>query len=38
LQVHALCDVLPNGECEFAGQAVHGCGVKPAQAGFDLHS
>lgn len=26
LQVQALCDVLPKGECEFGGQAVHGCG------------
>jgi hypothetical protein len=38
LHVHALCDVLPNGECEFGGQGVHGFGVKPVQVGFDAHS
>jgi hypothetical protein len=29
LQVHAFCDVLPNGECEFAGQGLHSCGDFP---------
>ena len=35
LEVHAFCDVLPNGESELAGQGVHACGVNPAQFGFD---
>ena len=34
LQVHALSDVLPNGECEFGGQASHAAGTKP----FFMHS
>jgi hypothetical protein len=31
LQTHALTAVLLAGECEFAGQAVHGCGRFPSQ-------